>query len=207
MAKVEFGTLQKTSGSFFAEALDHESLAKFPAKVLASAFEDAESVLVKLSAEALADATSLAVDALSGAIPSGTQMYFGQSKEFALTTAAAAAGATSITVQALPATIEDNDEFYYKPKGTRKLIQAGTLVGRTIAERDAGTGFGPAVVASDDEIFLIAFTIEDASLNNDVELLRHNFAVYEDLLPGWSGLPSGDQDKIRALYHCVKSRN
>ena len=85
------------------------------------------AVLVKLDGAALADATSITVDALLGAIPSGTLLHFGESKEFARVTAAAAIGATTITVEALPSALEDNDEAYYGGNGA-KVVPAGKIM-------------------------------------------------------------------------------
>ncbi|HRJ51071.1 MAG TPA: hypothetical protein PKU91_11075, partial [Phycisphaerales bacterium] len=85
-----------------------------------------------------------AVAALSGPIPSGTILYFGESKDFATLAAAAAAGATSLTVQALPQIVESGDKATYAGAGTKKkVITSGTLLGRTYAERDANTPYGP----------------------------------------------------------------
>lgn len=208
MAKVTESSNSKASPVWLGDVLDpNVNMVRAPAKVLASAFEDAKAVKVQLSAAAAADAVSISVDALSGAIPSGTLLHFGESKEFARTTADAAAGATSIAVEALPAALEDNDIAYYRPYGTRKSIPSGTLVGRTYAERDAGTPYGPAVVASDDEIYLTIFDIEDATRNNDVELLRPGCTVKENYLPNWSSLTAPEQAKIRALYTCVKGKD
>jgi hypothetical protein len=83
--------------------------------------------IVKLSAAAAADDTTLAVDALPVAIPAGTNLYFGQAKEFARVTANAAAGATSLTVEALPSALEDNDEATIGGAGD-KTIPAGTVM-------------------------------------------------------------------------------
>lgn len=166
------------------------------------------SVLVKLSAAAAADAVAIVFDALSGPIPSGTRLYFGESKEFALTTAAAAAGATTVAVQALPAALEDNDEARYDGDvGVRgfKVVPSGTLVGRTFAERDANTGYGPAI-STDDEIYLTAWGVSDADNNPDVELYRHFNVVKENYLPDWTPLAADATmlAKLRALYTCIK---
>jgi hypothetical protein len=83
-----------------------------------------------------------------------------------------------------------------------RSVPSGTAIGRTIAERDAGTGFGPAA-AADDEIYLVAFDITDAVRNPDVELYRHNSIVKENFLPGWAGLASGVKTAIRARYTCT----
>jgi hypothetical protein len=89
----------------------------------------------------------------------------------------------------------------------KKYIPSGTLLGRTLAERDAGTGFGPATVASDDEIYLLAFDVTDAVFNDDCELYRHKCVVKENFLPGYSGLPANDLLKIQELYTCTLGAN
>lgn len=88
---------------------------------------------------------------------------------------------------------------------SRKPVTAGTLVGRTFADRAAGTGFGIAAVLTDQEIFLTAFTVQDALINSDVALLRHGTLVYEDLIPGWATLTADEQAAIRARYQCIVS--
>lgn len=85
----------------------------------------------------------------------------------------------------------------------RKPIPSGTPIGRTIAERDAGDAFGPAD-AADDEVFLLAFDIPDAVLNDDAELYRPGSAVKENFLPGWAGLAAGVKTVIRDLYVCYR---
>ncbi|MBX6772689.1 MAG: hypothetical protein IRY83_13245 [Chloroflexi bacterium] len=85
----------------------------------------------------------------------------------------------------------------------RRFIPAGTAVGRTFAERDAGAGFGPAT-ATDDEIYLTAFDVTDATLNADVELYRHGSIVKENFLPNFAGLDAGVIAKLRALYTTTK---
>jgi hypothetical protein len=84
-------------------------------------------------------------------------------------------------------------------------IPFGTLVGRTEAERTAKTGFGPADVTNDFEIFLTAFDVTDANRNNDVELLRLGTHIYEDRVQGWSGAAALVKTKIRELYQCILS--
>lgn len=74
-------------------------------------------------------------------------------------------------------------DFSVNPSGSgRKLVESGTLVGRTYAERDAGTGFGPAG-AEDDEVYLLLYDVYDANENPEAALYRHNSLVYEDKLP------------------------
>lgn len=158
--------------------------------------QDAVSVVVG-AAGALAAATSVPVAALSGPIPSGTVLDFGTGK-FAVLTAAAAAGATSLTVRAIPTALVSGDTALYE--GTQlNTVVSGTFIGRTIAERDANTGFGPAADA-DDEFFFVAFDVTDVSNNPDVELYRQGGVVYENFLPVFSALSSAQKAKIRSLY-------
>jgi hypothetical protein len=86
-----------------------------------------------------------------------------------------------------------------------KRVAAGTCLGRTRAERDAGTGLSPWVTG-DEEVFLIAFDVIDAATNADVELYRPGSMVYENQLPGWSGLSAGLKAAIRATYQCIVSK-
>ena len=87
----------------------------------------------------------------------------------------------------------------------KKFIEAGTVLGRTLTERDAGTALGPAD-AADDEVFILAFDVQDASDINDCELLKpfHGTVVRESFLPGFSGLASAVQTLVRARYNCIR---
>jgi hypothetical protein len=172
------------------------------ARVLASAFNAPDAVVVVVGAAGAAQAaTSVPVDALSGAIPNGTVLSFGTNK-FARLTAAAAAGATSLTVAALPTALVDDDTATYAGL-LGKRIDAGTLLGRTRTERDAGTGFGPWA-SGDEEVYLLQFPVTDAAQNPDCELYRHGALVKENLLPGWDDRPAGEKTAIRAAYECVR---
>jgi hypothetical protein len=200
MAQVTGTANQLTSPVWAGDFLDREHLYPGGAKVDPAQFFATDSVLVKLSAAAAIDDVAISFDALSGPIPSGTLLHFGQSKEFARTTAAAAAGATTVAVEALPAALEDDDEARYVGVGTQpKRIIAGTLVGRTFAERAAGTSFGPAADA-DDEVLLVAFDVTDAARNSDVELYRPGSIVKENFLPNFSSLSVALLAKLRATY-------
>lgn len=202
MARVEERTNTRSAPAWAGDFGGREHIVPFPAKVDAAQFTDGLGVLVKLSAAAAADATSITVDALSGEVPKGTLLHFGESKEFARTTAVAAKGATTIAVEALPAGLEDNDEAVYSRYG-RKTIVSGTPVGRTLAERDANTAFGPAI-DSDDEIYLLYHDIPDANTNNDAELYRHTGLVKENYLPNYANIAGALLTKLRAAYQCIK---
>lgn len=208
MAQITIAANVKGTPRWAGDFMSRDHLMPIPARVDPAAFEDAQSVLIKLSAAAAVDATSISVDALSALVPAGTRLYFGESKELALTTADAAAGATSITVQALPTALEDNDEARYSANPTRKVLLSGTLVGRTYAERDAGTAFGPAV-STDDEIFLAAFDVVNTTDNADVELYRPGSVVKENYLPNYAVI-AADADllaDLRRVYNCIKGKD
>lgn len=91
------------------------------------------------------------------------------------------------------------------------VIPSGTLVGRTYAERDAGTGYGVADVATDDQIFLTTVSIYDAvqDENHETGVYRHQRLVYEDQLPRYNAATNAfttvEIDKIRELYQCMLS--
>lgn len=153
------------------------------------------------AAGALAGATTVPVAALTNPIPNGTVIDMGTNK-FLRLTAAAAAGATSLTVAALGVALVSGDTGIYPGVNTR-AVPSGTVIGRTLAERDASTGFGPAA-AADDEIYILAFDIDDPTVVADAVLVRHNAVIKENFLPGWSALASGVQDAVRARYRCMR---
>lgn len=83
----------------------------------------------------------------------------------------------------------------------KKFIKAGTLVGRTYAERDARTPFG-VYAPGDEEVYLLAFDTPDAATNPECELLRHHTLIRDHLLPGWDDLSPGAKAVIRTQYQC-----
>ena len=84
-------------------------------------------------------------------------------------------------------------------------IPSGTLIGRTIAERDAGTGFGP-YAAGDAEVFLTYNEVYDVTKNNQVAVYRHGFVVYEDYLPASSKV-AANLAAIRERYTVMRGRS
>jgi hypothetical protein len=185
-----------TSAAWAADYFDRDGLVPGGAKLDTTQFYNTDSVLVTASA-AIATATSVTVAALSGAIPSGTVLDFGTNK-FARLTANAAAGATSLTVAALPTALAGGETARYAGVGY-DTIPSGTLLGRTIAERDALTGYGPWA-SSDDEVYLLAFDVTDISVNNDCELYRNFRGVKETFLPNWANWTSNMKTALRAAY-------
>lgn len=215
MAQVTFSYESFAKPSWAAEQLTPEKLLPGGARLVLAEFPLASQVTVTVGAAGAAiDATSIPIDALTVAnatntaggvaIPSGTTLDFGGDK-FATLTADASVGDTALTVRALVTAVVDNDTATYLGKGVR-VVPAGLLVGRTFAERNAGTGFGLADVATpDDEIYLTANVVVDADINPDVTLLRHGTLIYENQLPNWATLGATAQAAIRSRYQCIAS--
>jgi hypothetical protein len=199
MARIVDGTNQLTSPAWAGDFLNREHLVPGGARLETALFFAPDSVVAVVGvAGAAQGATSVPVAALSGAIPSGTVLDFGGAK-FARLTAGAAAGATSLTVTALPTALVSTDTARYAGV-TQKTVLSGTLLGRTVAEREAGTGFGPWAT-SDDEVYLLAFDVTDFSVNADCELYRNFGVVKENFLPGWTTLwTSNMKTALRGAY-------
>ncbi len=186
--------------------LDREHLIPGGARLDPTQFTDAEAVRATVGAAGAAlGATSVPVTALTGPIPNGTLLDFGGAK-FARTTALAAAGAVALAVSALPTALIAGDAATYSPRGARKNVPPGTLVGRTIAERDTDAPFGPAADA-DDEVYLLAFDVTDAANNADCELYRPGSLVKENFLGTFATLSPALKTKVRATYQCVRGGN
>jgi hypothetical protein len=89
----------------------------------------------------------------------------------------------------------------------QNVVYSGTLVGRTYAEKDAGLGFGPANIATDEQIFLVIYDVDfdNQFLGADghCSLYRHLCQVAEKSLPGWATMPAATKAKIRSLYQVI----
>jgi len=202
MARIVDSTNQITPAAWAGDFRDRDHLIPGGAKLDAAQFNDTDAAVVVVGAAGAAGgATSVPVGALANPIPNGTVLNFGTNK-FATLNAAAAAGATSLTTLAIPTALVSGDTATYGGVGTVKTVPSGTAVGRTIAERDAGTAYGPAG-ASDDEVYLLAFDVYDVTVNADCELYRPNSIVKETFVPGFAALASGVKTKLRAAYVCT----
>lgn len=207
----------RSSPRWLADFGGRDSFIPAPAKIDASAFSNLAGVKVVLTANAAVDATSLTVTALTAPtiadgvviatgntiIPIGAVLDFG-GKKLARVTANAVIGATTISVAALGTALVSGDTTYYARNG-QKFIPSGTPVGRTYAERDAGTGFGPWAVA-DEEKYISAFDVVNAAVDNDIVLVRHFKVIKENYLPQFDAVLTGTaiMTDIRALYQCIK---
>lgn len=167
-----------------------------------------EDQIIFTTTGAAIDATSVPVIAKGVAgqvVTAGTQVDFGGDKLAILTAPFTVGTSTALTTRALVSAVVENDTATLTGGALgRKYIASGTLLGRTYVEREAGAGYGPATVASDDQIYLLAFPVVDAAADDVVELYMHGNVVYEACLPGWADLPAADKAKIRDLYACIK---
>jgi len=200
MARISQSSNTLTSAAWTGDILERDHMIPGGARLNTASFYRTDSVLVTAAAAAQG-ATSVTVTALSGAIPNGTVLDFGGAK-FARLTAAAAQGATTLTVAALPTALAGAETARYTGVGVT-TIPSGTMLGRTLAERNASTGYGPWE-SGDDEVYLLAFDVTDPTVNADCELYRHNSIVKENFLPGYSSLSAGALIALRAAYTCVR---
>lgn len=210
MAKVEFSSTSFSQPDWAAQPLDSTALVPGGAFLVVSAFNPEDYQVLTLAAGVITAGTgkTLTLTApLQWPIPAGYILDFGSS-EFATLTLGAAKGATSITGVTLAADLEGGESATFAGVSPIINVPSGTLVGRTYAERDAGTGYGqPDVVTPDDQLYLTAFEAIDLRNNNEVALVRHTTLIYEDRLPGWSSLSTGVKTAIRQRYQCIKSAN
>lgn len=206
MAKVLFTDFGQTaSNSFEGDFSNRDHRVPGGGMIDASAFPlDAQSVQVKVNdADVNAGETAFTVEALSGAIPSGTVLEFSDGN-FAKLSANAASGATSLTVVALDADIADDATAVYDPEPSFDILAAGTLLGRTTAEQQSGDPFGP-FDDSDNEIFILAEDV-DLSDGEDVgaNLCRHGSQIKSNFLPSFAGASSTAKAALQAAYDIIK---
>lgn len=200
-----FTGISSTPPVWMGDFSGREHILPFPAKLDSAQFNAVDAVRATVTAAAAVDATTIAVSALSGAIPNGTVLDFG-GKKFARLTASAAQNATTLTVAPLATALAANDAAIYAGTG-KKSLPSGVLVGRTFAEQAAGAPFGPADVANDEEIYLTARESADLTVDNDTEMYRPNSVVKENYLPGWATQVSAYKAKVRALYRCIGGKD
>lgn len=86
-------------------------------------------------------------------------------------------------------------------------IPSGTLVGRSNADRNAQpqVGFSPQVDENTEQIYILAFDVENFDRETGIELLIYekSFVVYENKLPGWADMSDALKARVRQLYHCI----
>lgn len=105
-----------------------------------------------------------------------------------------------------PGGIQLNPAAFTFAVGAPRIVKAGTLVGRTYAERDAGTGFGP-YAATDNQIFLLFNDVDfDEGVQGDGLIPYRGNVIAVNFLPGWATLPQPEKDYILANYDTFLGR-
>ena len=93
--------------------------------------------------------------------------------------------------------------------GGMEVVPAGTAIGRTYEERDAGAAVGPVAVENgavvDDEVFLIAYDVRLGTDGNEAVLVKPGATVFEDRLPGFYELDDAVKAALRARYTMITS--
>jgi hypothetical protein len=189
------------------EFLSPQRLIPAGGKLNLSEFFPTDSVLVTVSGANAQGATTLNVTALptptgwsSGTIiPNGTTIHFGGDEYATVNDASVLPGDTAITVLALTQALEGGETGRYT--GTGKItVPSGTVVGRTFAERDSNTRYGPATTG-DEDVFIVAFD-EPSIVENDgdVTLVKPGTVIKENFLPGWAGLSAAVKALVRDRY-------
>jgi len=209
MAKLTFTDFgQASSAAFMGDFGDREHILAGGAQLdSTAAFPGTEgnyTITVNDAAAAAGD-TALGVVALPVSIPAGTTLDFGG--EFATIATTAAAAATSLVVEPLGEAIADASTATYDSLVDTNVVPAGTLVGRTNAQRLAGDPFGPAADA-DDEVYIMVHDVDLKNANEDdrvdIELVRHGSLIKYNFLPSWAGSSSGLKTKLYAAYQIIK---
>jgi hypothetical protein len=197
--------------NWFGEMYDEKALIPGGALVTVAQFPASDAVRVTANAAAAAatsipltaplllqaDGSPLAVGQI--AIPAGALIDFGGAK-VAITTANALRGATAIAVRALPTAITVNDAGLYSGVAKRN-VPSGTLVGRTLAERDAGGRLEPWT-AGDEDFYLVMWEAS-LELSDEVALVRPGTIIKENWLPGWATMSAPMRAAIRGRYQCI----
>ena len=212
LTKINIGEVRKSAPSFLITSLSDKCIIRGGAMLDLTQFLWTDGATVTVAAAGAAiDATSIPLKTPYSLqkIPNGTVIDFG-GKKFARLTAEASVGATSLTVAALPTALVEDDSATYKGVSGRYLIPGGTLLGRTYAERDAGTAFGPADTDSDEEFYLSLYDVladqdsEDDMSQAIVDLLARDTQIAENRLPNWATATAAYKAKVRELYQTRK---
>lgn len=200
MAKVVDYSNALTSPAWAGDFFDRDHMIPGGAKLAASDWLGVVQTITSKGAAALG-ATQMFIQPSPVAIPAGATVAFGAVN--AVVQVDSPIGAGWLYVAALSAGVPDATAGTYTPDAaTPIVVPSGTVVGRTIAERDAGTGYGVAA-AADDEVYITCFDVYDVREHNDVELYRPNSIVKENFLPGFAAVAAGVKTKLRAAYVCT----
>lgn len=183
--------------------LGRDQLLPGGAKIDASQFPVYTAVTVTLTAAAAVAAVAITVTALAAAIRPGTMLNFGLPGKMAFAPNGAAAGATSIVVAPLARALVIGDTTT-TDANAHAVVPSGTVVGRTFAQRNAGTSLHLAL-DTDEEFYIVAFENPNVARINDVALIRHGASVVikENFLSNFSTLSATVKAYLRANYSCT----
>lgn len=204
MAKFEYTSI---SGNYIqpawaAEPIGPQNLIPGGAQLDPTGFPDGDGFIVNVTAaQSASSQATIAVTPLKADIPAGYILSFSGNKYAALN-AKALKGSNTLSAN-LSANLIGNETAIYSGISGKKLVKAGTLVGRTLAERDLGIGFSLAD-SSSEEVYLLAFDTPNAQANPECELLRHGTLVRDHLLPGWNDLSPTIKAMVRMHYSCLR---
>lgn len=103
----------------------------------------------------------------------------------------------------------ERSEFPLPNAEGNNVVYAGILIGRTYDQREAGIGYGPVDLSTDDDgqIFLLVLDVDfdndQIGFDGQCSLYRHGSVVAESSLPGWDSLDTTTRAKIRELYQTI----
>lgn len=189
-----------------AEALGHKTLIPGGARLDTTTFAGLveQTVTIDDGAGYSADDTDLTIDAFTGTKikPGDFLEYAANPGTFTRAASLLLPGGTALVVDPLPAALADNDVLNLV--ADPKVIQAGYVVGRTFAERDADTPFHKAL-DTDEEFYLIAFDVipqfgDEIEDEYDVTLVRHQTLIRENMLPSFAVESATVQAALQAAY-------
>lgn len=186
--------------------LGREQLVPGGAKVDPAAFVTQAAQTVEIDGAVAAGAVLLTVDALTADLAPGTMLNFGIPGLMAYCPVGAVAGAVTIPCAPLDRAIPDEATAIVGAT-SHKNCPAGTVVGRTFAERDAASPYGIAADA-DDEIAIVAFDRVNIDVISDIDLVRPfaGVTIKENFLPNFDALSAAVKAAVRERYLCTIGR-
>ncbi len=191
--------------AWMAEPLGHNTLIPGGARVDTSTFSGLVLQTATVDGAHAAGVTSIAIDPAFD----GEKMLAGTFMEFAAVPGTfvrlsdtVVNGDVALPVFDTPAALADNDVLNHVLDP--KIIQAGSIVGRTFAQRDANTPFHLAL-DTDEEFYIVAFGVvsqfgDALEAEMDVTLVRHASLIKENLLPTFATESATIQAALRAAY-------
>lgn len=200
MAEIRINpTIMTVDAAWIGEALNYNTLMPHGSMINPQGIPavDKATLTVKTAVVVNAETIELTVPINNSVgIPSGMTLVFGAVE--VVTRRWASSDATRLEVLPVSAPIAANAVANYPGYGARPL-QSGIIVGRTIAERDAGVFFTLGD-AADDELYILAFDVPDVLRKQEIDLVRPGTRIKENRLPGFASYAAGLKAKLRNIY-------